>query len=144
MGLSWPHRRNAVRSPLAPTSVGTPNPCGSEPAREGQDLVYQVSPATSRLPYLFCANAAPAIITTKIPANTSDEPTVPKSRPPFSWGLVRKSPNVAPNGRVSTNATQNSSTDEIFVKYLSKTTTAMVEPINSAPPAKPRPESSAR
>ncbi|MNN94685.1 hypothetical protein D3C81_2133540 [compost metagenome] len=93
---------------------------------------------------MLCAYEAPAIITTRIPASTSDEPTVPKSRPPFSWGLVRKSPSVAPNGRVSTNATQNNSTDEIFVKYLSSTTNAMVEPINSAPPAKPRPESSAR
>jgi len=68
-------------------------------------------------PYRRCAYDAPAIITTNTAANTADEPMVPKSNPPFSWGLVRKSPKVAPNGRVSTNATQNNSTEEILVKY---------------------------
>jgi hypothetical protein len=32
---------------------------------------------------------------------------VPKSKPPFDKGLVRKSPNVAPKGLVKTKATQN-------------------------------------
>src|SRR5471030_1422405 len=104
----------------------------------------QDNSATAWRPYRRWAYDAPAIITTSTAANTADEPMVPKSSPPFSWGLVRKSPRVAPNGRVSTNATQNNSTEEIWVKYLSATTTAMAEPISKAPPAKPNPESSAR
>lgn len=38
----------------------------------------------------------------------SNEPWVPKPNPFLATGLVSKSPNVAPNGRMSTNATQNS------------------------------------
>ena len=33
--------------------------------------------------------------------------SVPKSRPPLAIGLVKKSPKVAPNGRVKTKAIQN-------------------------------------
>ena len=32
---------------------------------------------------------------------------VPRSKPPFECGLVKKSPNVAPNGLVKINAIQN-------------------------------------
>ena len=39
-----------------------------------------------------------------------DEPIVPKFKPPFSRGFVSKTPKVAPNGRVNTNAAQNSNT----------------------------------
>jgi len=44
-----------------------------------------------------------------------EEATMPKLIPPFALGLVRKSPNVAPNGLVKTNATQNSNTPETLV-----------------------------
>ena len=39
---------------------------------------------------------------------TNEEFNVPKSKPPLTSGFVRKSPNVAPNGLVNTNAIQNS------------------------------------
>ena len=48
-------------------------------------------------------------------ARTREEPVVPKSKPPFPCGFVKRSPNVAPKGRVKTNATQNKNTREIFV-----------------------------
>ena len=47
------------------------------------------------------------INTTKIVNRIADEPIVPKFSPPFSIGFVSKSPKVAPNGRVKTNANQN-------------------------------------
>ena len=47
---------------------------------------------------------------------TRDEPVVPRFSPPFSVGLVNKSPNVAPKGLVNTNATQNKTTREALVK----------------------------
>ena len=39
---------------------------------------------------------------------TKEEFKVPKSNPPFEIGLVKKSPKVAPNGRVKTKAIQKS------------------------------------
>ena len=51
----------------------------------------------------------------KITAKNNDAPIVPKSRPPFSIGLVIKSPKVAPNGLVKINAIQNSNITEILV-----------------------------
>jgi len=56
-------------------------------------------------------------------ARTTEEPMVPKPRPPRSDPLVRKSPIVAPNGRVSTKAIQNNRTREIDVKYVTTSTT---------------------
>ena len=76
--------------------------------------------------------------------NTSDEPTVPKPRPPFSSGLVSRSPKVAPNGRVSTKAIQNRMTRLMPLMRLASAVNAMRLPISSAPPVKPSPESSAR
>jgi hypothetical protein len=38
---------------------------------------------------------------------TKEAFNVPKSRPPFTIGFVKKSPKVAPNGRVNTKAIQN-------------------------------------
>lgn len=38
---------------------------------------------------------------------TKDAGSVPNSNPPLASGLVKKSPNVAPNGRVKINAIQN-------------------------------------
>lgn len=73
-----------------------------------------------------------------------DEPTVPKLSPPFSVVLVNKSPNVAPNGRVKTKASQNNNTVEIFEKYFAITTKVNKPPINIAPPKNPSPESSAK
>jgi hypothetical protein len=58
-------------------------------------------------------------ITTKIAKITKrnkEDPTVPKLRPPFSVGFIKKSPKVAPNGRVKTNEDQNKITLEIVVK----------------------------
>lgn len=43
----------------------------------------------------------------KIIAKNIEVAIVPKLSPPFSIGFVRRSPNVAPNGRVKTNAIQN-------------------------------------
>src|ERR1035437_3077255 len=73
-----------------------------------------------------------------------EEPLVPKSRPPFSFVFVRKSPKVAPNGRVKTNAIQNKRTVEIFVKYFVKIINTNKLPIKTAPPPNPSPESSAK
>lgn len=42
-----------------------------------------------------------------IPIETREEFKVPKFKPPFSFDFVRKSPKVAPNGRVKTKAIQN-------------------------------------
>jgi hypothetical protein len=53
---------------------------------------------------------------TRIPNNIADEPIVPKLSPPFASGFVNKSPKVAPNGRVKTNANQNKTMCEIFEK----------------------------
>lgn len=80
--------------------------------------------------------------TTNKERRISDDPIVPKFNPPFSKGLVRKSPNVAPNGRVNTKAIQNNRTVEILVKYLAKTTKVNKLPTSTAPPKKPSPESS--
>src|SRR3954466_2700289 len=76
----------------------------------------------------------------KIKNKINEEPFVPKPSPPFSVLFVRRSPNVAPKGRVSTNAIQNKNILEIFVKYTATTMSASKPPINSAPPAKPKPE----
>ncbi len=76
--------------------------------------------------------------------STSDDPIVPKPRPPLSCALVRKSPAVAPKGRVRTNAIQNRIVLGMGVKKWASTMTAMRLPISNAPPAKPRPELSAR
>ncbi len=54
--------------------------------------------------------------TKRIAVNVADEPTVPRFKPPFARGLLKKSPTVAPNGRVSTNAIQNSNVAEIRVR----------------------------
>lgn len=40
----------------------------------------------------------------------------PRLNPPCSNGLVSRSPNVAPSGRVRINASQNSQVREIFVR----------------------------
>ncbi len=64
---------------------------------------------------LFFMNAI-EINVIRIPKRIADEPIVPKFNPPFSIGLVRKSPKVAPNGRVNTNANQNKMMRDIFVK----------------------------
>lgn len=56
------------------------------------------------------------IVTINIASSTADEPIVPNPSPPFSGGLVSKSPNVAPKGRVSTNAAQKSAIGEIEVR----------------------------
>lgn len=57
-----------------------------------------------------------AMSTKRIAVNVADEPTVPRFKPPFARGLLKKSPTVAPNGRVSTNAIQNSNVAEIRVR----------------------------
>jgi hypothetical protein len=46
--------------------------------------------------------------TKRIAVSVADEPTVPRFKPPFVRGLLKKSPTVAPNGRVMRNAIQNS------------------------------------
>ena len=56
------------------------------------------------------------IKTTSIAKSISDEPIVPKLSPPLSSGFVSKSPKVAPNGLVKTNANQNKTTIDILVK----------------------------
>ena len=45
----------------------------------------------------------------RIDARMKEEPIVPNPRPPIAFGFVRRSPIVAPNGRVRTNAIQNKS-----------------------------------
>jgi hypothetical protein len=56
------------------------------------------------------------INTRRIAVRAADEPTVPRFNPPFSRGLLKKSPTVAPSGRVRTKAIQNSNVVEIRVK----------------------------
>src|SRR5579885_1531000 len=46
----------------------------------------------------------------------AEEPTVPSPKPPCSWVLVRRSPTVAPKGRVNTKAAQNNVVFEIREK----------------------------
>ncbi len=57
------------------------------------------------------------IIIENINANEANEAfNVPRSKPPLARGLVRKSPKVAPNGLVKTNAIQNNITRFSLVK----------------------------
>ena len=51
-----------------------------------------------------------------IAIETNEAGNVPKSKPPFAIGLVRKSPKVAPKGRVKTKAIQNKIIGLSFVK----------------------------
>ena len=76
--------------------------------------------------------------------STSDDPIVPNPRPPFAGTFVRRSQRVAPKGRVSTNAIQNSTTGDILVQYFKATTNAMSDPIRMAHPSNPSPELSAK
>ena len=46
----------------------------------------------------------------RITSRTADDQTVPKPSPPFAGDFVIRSPNVAPKGRVNTNAIQNRAT----------------------------------
>ena len=81
---------------------------------------------------------------TRMNPRTKDEPIVPKLSPPFSVDLVSTSPMVAPNGRVRTNAIQNNKVLEILVENAAKAVRASNAAMSSAPPANPRPESSAK
>lgn len=47
---------------------------------------------------------------------TSEAWSVPRSNPPLDKGFVKKSPNVAPNGRVKTKAIQNNDISFILVR----------------------------
>lgn len=89
--------------------------------------------------FCFFTEIATKIISTE--RRISDDLIVPKLSPPCSVDFVSKSPKVAPNGRVNTNAIQNKRTSEILVRYLAN---AIKLPIKIAPPKKPRPESSAK
>ena len=51
----------------------------------------------------------------KIAIETIEAGSVPKSKPPFDNGLVKKSPKVAPNGLVNMKASQKSNTSFILV-----------------------------
>jgi len=51
-----------------------------------------------------------------IRVKTSEAPTVPKASPPSSADLVRRSPKVAPKGRVRMKAIQKSRIDEREVR----------------------------
>ena len=75
---------------------------------------------------------------------TIDAWNVPKSKPPFAIGLVKKSPKVAPNGLVKINAVQNKNILDTAVKKYAKTIKIKRLPIRIAPPENPKPESSAR
>lgn len=52
---------------------------------------------------------------TSIVSSIVEDPRVPNPNHPFSVDFVRRSPKVAPNGLVSTNAIQKRSTHEIRV-----------------------------
>ena len=52
----------------------------------------------------------------KIKNKIIEEPIVPKFNPPFSDDFVSRSPKVAPNGLVKTNASQNNNMCEILEK----------------------------
>ena len=80
----------------------------------------------------------------RITKSIADEPTVPKFNPPFSNGFVSKSPKVAPNGLVNTNANQNKIMCDILVNLYAKTISTNKLAMRIAPPAKPRPELSAK
>ena len=56
------------------------------------------------------------ISTTIAAAITRDASGRLSAMPPWSTGLSRKSPTVAPSGRVSTNAAQNSTTRDTLVQ----------------------------
>ena len=73
-----------------------------------------------------------------------EDPTVPKLSPPSAVDFVRKSPKVAPNGRVRTKAIQNNITLFIRVKTKARIINPISPPMRMAPPEKPSPESSAR
>ena len=75
---------------------------------------------------------------TVIDARMSDVPIVPNPRPPCTFVFVRRSPIVAPNGRVRTNANQNKRVLEMVEKKVAKTTSASNPEMKSTPPPKPR------
>jgi len=58
--------------------------------------------------------------------------------------LVKKSPTVAPNGLVSTNANQNNTIGENFVYLYARAISAILVLTTSAHPANPKPELSAK
>jgi hypothetical protein len=70
----------------------------------------------------FWAIPASMTRTASKPARIADDPTVPNPSPPWAGDLVRRSPKVAPNGRVRTNATQNRKTLSARVRQVMSTT----------------------
>lgn len=77
---------------------------------------------------------------TNITASTDDDPIVPNPNPPLSGVFVKRSPKVAPKGRVNTNAIQNNNTRLIGVKYAASATSPIIPPVSAAPPKNPNPE----
>ena len=67
-------------------------------------------------------------------ASTADTGGQLQLSPPSLTGLSRKSPTVAPSGRVRMNAVQNNATRDAFVQTESAATTASAVRKISAPP----------
>ena len=74
------------------------------------------------------------MISTIAAANTAEATGRLKFSPPLAIGLSRKSPTVAPSGRVRMKAAQNKATRLILVVKYSKATKAISPPNNVAPP----------
>lgn len=72
-----------------------------------------------------------AISTTEIASSTSVDPIVPNPRPPIAGVFVRRSPMVAPKGRVSTKAAQNNVVRESGVKKYARPMIAIAPAISS-------------
>ncbi len=79
-----------------------------------------------------------------IAAMINEAPTVPKPVPPSAGDFVSTSPNVAPYGRVKTNAIQNRGTLGMLLKSVAMSTNASTPVIRMFAPVNPRPELSAR
>ncbi len=75
---------------------------------------YEATGGTQALS--FSSRVSWAIAKIRTMQKNIEEATVPMLMPPFAIGLVRRSPNVAPNGLVKTKASQKSHVPETFVK----------------------------
>lgn len=68
-----------------------------------------------------------------IAMDTKDANNVPSSSPPFESGFVKKSPKVAPNGRVKINAIQNNIMWLSLEQQCNSTTINITSPVTIAP-----------
>ena len=99
---------------------GLPSIDGQRRSGEGAALAHEAS--SSRVPPAWpgCCPGRCGMMSMQATMNaaiTTEARSRLKASPPAWTGLSRRSPTVAPNGRVRTNAAQNKKTREMLVEY---------------------------